>query len=70
MSRFNIIKGGQNNEKNLPTQKAPQKDGTRFPQENGYKERPQGSRSQTCKGQKAAHILILRNQWKLITETD
>ena len=52
-----LLKEVKQNEKNVPTEKAPQKDGTWFPQENGYKERPQGSRSQKSKGQKATDIL-------------
>ena len=59
-----IIKEVNRNEKNLSTEKAPQKDGTRFPQENGYKERPQGSRSQKSKGMPGDNV---RMTIKLIT---
>jgi hypothetical protein len=46
------------NEKNVSTEKTPQKDGARLPQKNGNQQRPQGSCPQTREGQKKTDLLI------------
>ena len=50
--------GGNENEKNIPAQEAPEKARARLYEENGYKERKKGSRTPPRKGQKKTFSLI------------
>jgi len=53
--------GGVKNEENLSAQEAAALQGARFPQENGYPQRPQGSCPPQSQGQSKTHLLSRSN---------
>ena len=55
-----MIEGGRKSEKNLPAEKAPEKDGARIPEENGDGKWKKGPEEKTRKGQSKTDLLSFR----------